>query len=126
MLSKRFRGVLRVMVAALPLLAGCASTTNRGPAPTRMEVRVEVRNDLAPRHSATVRITSTTGSRSLLGAVSPGQTTVLSYQQPGFVGRYTLVAQVDGGPDVRSNTVVLRDGLRLVWALQANTLREVD
>jgi len=123
------RLVRGVALAVLPLLAACAA----GGAPgsgrqqsRRPEVQLEVRNNLVPARSVTVRAVSAIGSRSLLGAVSPGQTAVLDYEQPGFQGRYFFLAEVDGGATVRSTPVMLADGTRLVWTLQTNTLREQD
>lgn len=120
-------GVIRgVSLAVLPLLAACAAGgTRSGGAPSEPEAVVEVHNNLLPRSSVTVRAISAAGTRTLLGSVSPGQTAVLRYEQPAFQGRYQFVAEADGGgPTVRSPGMVLRDGVRLVWTLQTNTLLE--
>lgn len=89
-------------------------------------MRVEVRNNLVPPRSVTVRVVSTAGGRGLLGAVSPGQTSVLDYEQPGFQGQYHFLAEVDGGRTIRSTSVLLGDGSTLIWTLQNNTLQEID
>ncbi|MBW3654948.1 MAG: hypothetical protein KY444_02500 [Gemmatimonadetes bacterium] len=115
-----------VALAALPLLAVCAAREPGTRRPANAEVQLEVRNDLVPPRGVTVRAVSAAGARTLLGAVSAGQTARLEYEQPGFQGQYYFLAEVDGGATVRSTRINLADGARLVWSLQNNTLREVD
>jgi len=125
-LTARF--VRGAALAVLPLLAACAAggASRSGRNPPRPEIQLEVRNNLVPARSVTIRAVSAVGSRSLLGAVSPGQTTVVEYEQPAFQGQYYFLAEVDGGATIRSTPVMLSDGTRLVWTLQTNALREQD
>lgn len=125
-MNVKARLVRGVTLAVLPLLAACAAggAPGSGKRPRQPEIRLEVRNNLVPARSVTIRAVSAVGSRALLGAVSPGQTTVLEYTQPGFQGQYHFLAEVDGGATIRSTPMILADGVRLVWTLQTNALRE--
>lgn len=119
--SRLARGATLV---ALSLLAACASGGTRTGGTPDPAMRLQVQNDLVPPRGVTVRAVSAGGPRSMLGTVSAGRTTVLEYEQPGFQGMYYFIAEVDGGPDIQSRSVILREGAELVWSLQTNTLRE--
>lgn len=121
MRSRLARGVA---LAALSLVAACASGGTRTGGTPDPVVRLQVQNDLVPPRAVTVRAVSAGGPRSTLGTVSAGRTSVVEYEQPGFQGMYYFIAEVDGGPEIRSRTVTLRDGAELLWSLQTNTLRE--
>ena len=119
---RRTVSCLRVVLVAV-LLTGCAASTGARTV-TGEEVEVEVRNDLQPRRPVTIRAISSSGARTSLGVLSPGQTRLLWYRQPAFHGAYRLIAEADGGGQVVSIPIVLTPGMELIWTLQSNVLRE--
>lgn len=86
-------------------------------------VFLEVRNDLVPPRAVTIRIMSSSGTRRLVGAVSPGQTRVFRIREPNFVGTYRLVAELDGGGQVISPPASFSPDESIVWTLRSNLLR---
>lgn len=113
-------------LVALLLTAACASGGTRTNRQERAVAHVQVENNVLPPRGATIRVVSVSGPRAILGVVSAGRTTGFSYDQAGFQGMYFLLAEVDGGASVRSRNIALRDGSRLRWELQTNSLTEVD
>ncbi len=111
---------LLLPVAAL-LLAACAAGSGvrqaRGAA-----VTVAVENNLRPEAEVTVRLTSTTGTRRVLGSVPPHSTRRLVFEDRSFSGSYTLVATTADGRTITSRSFSLWSGLQVQWALFSNSL----
>lgn len=118
------RGVLLVLATvALPLLAACAAGAAPDGPMVGGNVGVEVRNDLVPARSLTVRLVSSRGRRVLLGSVAPGQTEVLHVREPNYNGSFRLIAEMSGGGEVASNVFSLEANGRLIWQVRANIVR---
>lgn len=118
------RGVRRVWLSSLLaplLLAACASGGgSRQVLSQTAEVTVE--NDLRPAREVTVRLSSTSGTRRILGSVPPGGTRSLTVDEPGFSGQYRLIAQGADGDEVQSRQFTLFPGAQVRWTLFSNTL----
>ena len=115
----------RILPVVALLLVACATgrTSPASDEPTEQDVLVEVRNDLTPRTSVTIRIVSASGTRSVLGTVSPGRTTTLRFREPYFEATYRLVADPVDAEDIRSRTFELFPNSTVEWRLSNNTLR---
>lgn len=123
--TKRARPFVLAPVALL-LLAACAAGAARGGPVRAREVVFEIHNDFNPPRALTVRLVAQTGTRTILGSVSPGQTRSLRFEDSAYHGLYRLVAE--GGPrgEVTSTTFSLSPGTRIVWSVQNNTIRIPD
>lgn len=115
-----------LLAVLLLIVAACAAGTRKSGAGMGDEAFLEVRNDLVPGRSITVRAVSSSGARVLIGTLSPNQTRVLRFQQPNFAGSYRFVAELDGSGQIGSNPIALTPGDRIVWMLRNNLLRILD
>jgi hypothetical protein len=109
--------------ALLSVTAAACASTSEGSA--QNQIGVEVRNDLIPASALTVYLVPETGSRRLLGNVSPAETKTLSFQELS-VGQYRLMARTTGGQEIVSNPIVLADAKTLRWTLTSNILTVVE
>lgn len=123
--TKRVRPFVVVPVALL-LCAACAAGAGRGRGAQSPEVIFQVHNDLNPPRALTVRLISQTGTRALLGSLTPGQTRSFRYRDAAYHGQYRLVAEGAAGGDVASTSFVLTPGTRVVWTVQTNSIRIPD
>lgn len=101
--------------------AGCATGSGSG----LPNIGVEVQNDLVPSSALTIYVVPETGSRRLLGSVSPSETKTLSFQELS-VGQYRLMARTTGGREIVSNPIVLADARTIRWSLSSNILMVVE
>lgn len=106
-------------VALLLLLAACAAG-NRRARPPGEDVLVTVDNNLAMRTGTTVRMLRSDGSRSLLGAIPPGEIRTFRFAESAFTGRYRLLAQPDEGRDFTSPEFSLFPAATVRWDLRIN------
>jgi hypothetical protein len=101
------------------MLAACA--TGRGK--FRGEpVAVEVRNDLRPDQSVTVRVENGRGLRRVLGSVPAGQTRTLFFSETLLAGTFQLMAERPDGSRVTSSGFTLSPDALVVWHLQTNVV----
>lgn len=118
-LARRHHSLLPVV---LLLLAACTvggTGSRAGPA----AIVVRITNDLVPRVSLTVWMTSAAGTRTVLGGVAPGQTETLHFRDASYAGRYLLVAQAANGREFNSTPFALAPGASVTWSVRNNTLR---
>jgi hypothetical protein len=107
-------------VACLLVLAGCASAERQqGRAQGPMEVVVE--NTRPSGAAVSIQIVSSTGERTLLGAVAPLNTETfrVTLSQD---WSYRLVAQTPEGGRIVSQSFALAPGEEVHWTLPFNTL----
>jgi hypothetical protein len=114
-----------VWAAALLLSTTAGGCATSGAGVGMDDIGVEVRNDLIPSSALTIYLVPETGSRRLLGNVSPAQTKTLSFQELS-VGQYRLMARTTGGNEIVSNPIVLVDAKTLRWSLSSNILAVVE
>lgn len=118
-MMRRVTPWLVLLVSALPLLDGCR-TLGRG---SRAEtVLVEVENDLPIPTAFTVYAFSETGSRRLLGSLSPGRPGTLRFTAGDIAGRYRFTAVRQLGSAITSPYIALGGGETVSWDLRANTI----
>jgi hypothetical protein len=120
-----------VIVAAALLAAGCASSSGRseegaqivetGSGPQFETMQIVVRNDRPSGAASSVQVVSTTGERTLLGAVAPLDTQTFDVKLNGNWS-YRLVAEAAGGGRVVSQLFPVSEGGRVSWRLPDNFL----
>jgi hypothetical protein len=86
------------------------------------DVEIEVRNDLTPRVSVTIRIVRGSGSPVTLGNVGPGRTRSLIFREQYFETTYVLIAETPNRTELRSRVFDLYASARVVWRLANNSL----
>lgn len=114
---------LAVLVALL--LAGCGSGAEReaGEPEPGSQVAIEVQNNLVPPTSLTVWSHADTGSRQLLGTVSPRSERTFEVSLARVGRRLQLVAETtDGGKLFSRAFVVSRDAIVVEWDLNLNSV----
>ncbi len=105
----------------LTLAAGaCASARGGAGAASAGSVTVDVRNNLTPPTSVSVRVVPENGVGTLLGSVGPSGTARFSFDPALATGRYRLVARTTAGTDIDSNPFTLGEGEVATWDMQAN------
>ena len=121
---KMLKGLMTLAVP-LGIVIGCASggemdAVEAGAAMDGEGVAVEVENNLIPSTSLTVWMVSRTGTRNMLGTVSPGETDVLTTTGL-FDGDYRLMAETTAGEELWSNSFYVGDTSDTVtWDMNAN------
>jgi len=121
--SQAARRLLLLLLVAAPLLAACATgggASARSVAGATASLRIQ--NDLRPGTPVTVRISSTTGFRRVLGTVPPQSTRTLTVDERSFTGQYRLVAQSTDGKEIESQQFTLFANATVSWNLFNNTL----
>lgn len=115
------RAILRFPALLLAvLLAACATAGNSSRA-AGGDVVVRVDNNLIPPAALTVYMVSETGTRRLIGNVSPQQNATLSFDPLAASGRYRLVARTTAGAEIASTPFTLTTGDAAVnWDLRSN------
>jgi hypothetical protein len=105
--------VLALLFIVLPACSMAGTGGGEG------NVQVTVENNLIPPTSLSVYAVPEVGSRRLVGNVTPGQTSTLS-----FSGRtaeqYRFVAQTTAGQEIASNTITLGPGSAAIWDVSSN------
>lgn len=110
-----------LLLTATLLLAACVAA-GRSRQAVEDQVSIRIENNLRPESEVTVRLISTSGTRRVLGSVSPHTTRTLEYAESPFSGSYRLTAQSADGREVSSQAFALFGGARVVWELFNNTL----
>jgi hypothetical protein len=99
---------------------GCAAGSRPAAAlpddPNTIPVTVE--NNLTPRTAVTVRITSASATRVVLGIVSPGRSRTLQFEESFFESGYQLIAETTEGQTITSRVFQLYPS----WTLTHNTV----
>jgi uncharacterized lipoprotein YajG len=113
-------------VAAAVLLAGCAKQQPVTEMSLSPKVMVQVTNNFSPPDQVTVFIVNQTGSRQVLGSVSPGQKKSFPYQPTSAVDKFSLVAQATQGGKMTSQIFTLVNAESVVWDLRSNTLQIME
>jgi hypothetical protein len=118
---RRSRTLVLVLLAALPLLHGCR-TAPRGPQRAAETVLVEVDNNVALATAFTIYAFSETGSRRLLGSLSPGRPGTLRLSAADITGRWRFTAVRQMGAAITSPLISVNGGDTVLWNLRANTV----
>ena len=118
---RRSRTLVLVLLAALPLLHGCR-TARRGPQRPAETVLVEVDNNVALATAFTIYAFSETGSRRLLGSLSPGRPGTLRLTSADITGRWRFTAVRQMGSAITSPLIAVNGGDTVLWNLRANTV----
>jgi hypothetical protein len=126
----RVRPIGRV-VLSMVLLVGCASSGGQsegagraietGSGPGYETMQIVVRNDLPSGAASSIQVVSTTGERTLLGAVPPLETQTFNVRLNGDWS-YRLVAESVGGRRVSSQLFTVSPGGQVSWRLPDNFL----
>ena len=117
---RRSRTLVLVLLAALPLLHGCR-TAGRGS--QRAEtVLIEVENNVPLATAFTVYAFSETGTRRLLGSLSPGRPATLRLTSADITGRWRFTAVRQLGSAITSPLIAVNGGDTVLWNLRANTV----
>lgn len=110
---------LALLVACALALGACATTGGAG---ERHTVSIHVENTLSPPASLTLWIVPELDTRQVLGTVAPGGEQAFSYTV-GVAGRYQLLAETSGGPNVVSRRFSIPGDTETVsWNLSTNTV----
>lgn len=108
------------LLAAFALAVGACATT--GGSGERHTVNVHVENTLSPPATLTIWMVPELDTRQVLGAVAPGGEQAFSYTA-GVAGRYQLLAETSGGPNVVSRRFSIPGDTETVrWNLSTNTV----
>ena len=120
-----------MVIAAALLAGGCAGaggrseervqTVETGSGRSYETMRIVVRNQRPSGAASSVQIVSTTGERTLLGAVAPLDTQTFDVTLNGNWS-YRLVAEAAGGGRVVSQLFPVSEGGRVTWRLPDNFL----
>lgn len=113
--------VALLLVTAACAAGGASSSSDTAPE-SEHTVSVTVRNNLNPRTLVTVRLFARSGARTFIGSVPPGQTRSFTFDEPLFESGYQLVAEIQGGDDVRSRAFELYPSAAILWTLQTNVV----
>ena len=120
------RTLRTALALALPLalLAGCGGAgAEPGEAAPGDRIAVEVQNNLVPPTSLTVWSVSDTGTRQMLGTVSPSETRTLRMSVPRLGSEYQLIAETTSGEEIVSRTFVMTGDVGAVgWDLTTNAV----
>lgn len=114
-MKRTWAGILILLV----LVAGCSQATSEGPQPQQASLRVE--NDILPPVAFSIFAVNTTGSRRLIGTVTPGETTTLQFDARGSAD-FTFVAEGPLNRQIVSPTMTIGAGDGAVWSLNNNVL----
>jgi hypothetical protein len=119
----RVRHTLALLLALLPLLSGGCSLFK---AQSRGEmVRVQVENNLVVPTPITVYVVSAAGDRTLLGTVTAGSHSTLTFRSPVITGNYRFevrVASQTRGDFLFSPYIALSGGEVVTWDVRANVV----
>jgi hypothetical protein len=114
-------------VAVLALLAACSKKQPEVAASLSPKVMIQIANNFTPPDQVTVYIVNQTGSRQVLGSVSPGQKKSFPYQPTNAVDKFSLVAQpTQRAPSMTSNLFTLVNAETVMWDLRSNTLQVTE
>jgi len=121
---------LRSLLAlALVLTAGACASTSGGTAGAESGtgITIQVDNTVAPSSDLTVYLISPSGSRQLLGSVSPNRVVNLRFNGSPVSGNYRLLARPNGGNERISNSFFFGGpGSTVRWNIQSNIAVPVD
>lgn len=87
------------------------------------QVRIMVDNDMIPASNITVYIVPESGGRRRLGTIAGSQRSTFRYQPVTRTLQYTLLAEVVGENDRRSETFNLVNVSGIEWALSRRNVR---
>ncbi|HEV2147952.1 MAG TPA: hypothetical protein VGR37_11170 [Longimicrobiaceae bacterium] len=114
---------LATAVGACAPATGAAGSGRASGADPENQVRVEVRNTIAPPTSLTVYALESPGStRRLLGSVNPGGTATFSFRPPTGAGNFRFMGRTTGGQELYSTPVTVGLGQAVVWDVQTNAV----
>lgn len=94
-------------------------------AATGDQVRILIDNDMIPLSNITVYVEPESGGRRRLGTVSGGQQATFRYSPTSRTLQFTLLAEVVGEDDRRSETFNLVNVTGIEWALSRRNVRLV-
>ena len=115
---------LMAAVAAMAILAGCSKKQPVTETSLSPKVMIQIANNYSPPDQVTVYIVNQTGSRQVLGSVSPGQKKSFPYQPTNAVDKFSLVAQpTQKSAVMTSNVFTLVNAETVIWDLRSNTLQ---
>lgn len=120
---RRFAALLALLLSTA--LASACATAGQGEASAEGGAMIRVQNNLIPPTSLTVYAVGETGTRRLLGSVSPNSTQTLRFE-PGAGGQYRILARTTSGQEILSNPVSVRSGEGIRWDVQANIATGLD
>ena len=117
---RRFRTLmLGLLAGALPLAQGCRTLGSGARGET---VLIEVDNDVPLPTAFTVYAFSETGSRRLVGSLSPGRPGTLRLTGGELSGRYRFTAVRQLGSAITSPPIALQGGETVTWDLRDNVI----
>ena len=109
--------------AAAAVLAACHKQQRIGEMSLSPKVVIQVNNNFTPPDQVTVFITSQTGTKVMLGTVSPGRKGTFNYQPTLASDRFSLLAQTTQGQTMTSQLFTLVDAESVMWDLRSNTMQ---
>lgn len=120
---RHFWGRMAVALVLVAVTTACAGKMARSDA-VREGVSIRVNNNVIPPTSLTVYAVSETGSRQILGSVSPSGAKTFSYDPVALSSsRFRLLARTTTGAELVSQPFTLTGTTGLEWEVNTNSIR---
>lgn len=120
---QHFAGRLVLALTLVALTAACGGKMVRSEA-VGEGVAIRVNNNVLPPTSLTVFAVSETGSRQILGSVSPSSTKTFNYDPVSLSSsRFRLLARTTTGKELASQPFTLTGTAGLEWQVNSNSIR---